>query len=410
VSSTTNLLRRDAAARRFFAAHAQSAIGTGAANVAILVLAYDRLHSPWALTLILLADFMPGIVLSPLGGMAADHWSRRRCAVAADLIRALAFAGLALGGGLVPMLVLAASAASARAVFEPAIFAGLPGLVGPERTGAAISLYSAIHNAGQILGPGIAALVLVLAGAETVMAINAATFVVSAVLVAGLPLDRPAPQSADADTAGPTASVREALALPTVRLLLAAATATVLALGLLNVGELLLARGVLHAGNAGLAALTAAMGCGIVAASLWAGRDSSHDTLRRRFAGGIGCIAAGLLATAAAPGLIPAMAAFALIGAGSGFAVVSERRLLQELVPAALLGRVFGIERSLVTGAFAASYLVAAGLVGLAGVRALFLVAGLGVTAVLVALVAGRLRAPDLRRRLARVAVRTVAH
>lgn len=402
VSAAADLLRRDAAARRFFAAHAQSAVGTGAANVAILVLAYDRLHSAWALTAILLAEFVPVVVLSPLAGRAADRWSRRRCAVTADFIRALAFAGLALGvGGLAPMLVLAASAAAAGALFDPAVFAGLPGLVGPERSGTAISLHSAILNAGQILGPAVAALVLVAAGPGTVMGINAVTFLVSSLLLIGLPLDRSAADhtDAEADEAPAATSARQALALPTVRLLLTAAAATVLALGLLNVGELLLARHVLHAGDAGLAALISSFGCGVVAASLWAGRQGSHDALRRRFALGLACVAAGLLAAAGAPTLIPAMGAFAIIGAGQGLAVVSERRLLQALVPAGLLGSVFGVERSLVTGAFAASYLVAGGLVAVVGVRALFLIAGLGVTAVLVPVV-GALYARTLRERV----------
>ena len=53
------LLRAEPRVRPFFAAQAQSALGTGAACVALLVLAHDRLNSPWAITLILLADLAP---------------------------------------------------------------------------------------------------------------------------------------------------------------------------------------------------------------------------------------------------------------------------------------------------------------------------------------------------------------
>lgn len=58
-------------------------------------------------------------------------------------------------------------------------------------------------------------------------------------------------------------------------------------------------------------------------------------------------------------------------------AVVNERRLLERLVPAELLGRVFGVERALVTGAFALSYLAAGVLVAAIGPRALFACGGL---------------------------------
>jgi hypothetical protein len=54
-------------------AHAQSALGTGAAAVALVVLAYKRFHSPWAITLVLLADFLPAMVLGPLFGAAVDR-------------------------------------------------------------------------------------------------------------------------------------------------------------------------------------------------------------------------------------------------------------------------------------------------------------------------------------------------
>jgi hypothetical protein len=44
--------------RRFFLAHLQSELGTGAAYVALLLVAYHRLHSGWAISLVLLADFV----------------------------------------------------------------------------------------------------------------------------------------------------------------------------------------------------------------------------------------------------------------------------------------------------------------------------------------------------------------
>src|SRR3954452_20323872 len=90
------VLREERRARWFLIANTQSTIGSGAAIIALMVLAYDRLHSPWAVSLVLLADFLPSMVLGPIFGAAADRWSRRTCAVLAEVLRAIAFAGIAL--------------------------------------------------------------------------------------------------------------------------------------------------------------------------------------------------------------------------------------------------------------------------------------------------------------------------
>ena len=96
----------------FFAAHAQSSLGTGAGYVALLVLAYERLESPWAISLVLLADFLPSMFLGPIFGAAADRWSRRWCAATADIARALAFVSLAFFDGFA--LTVGAGAARRR--------------------------------------------------------------------------------------------------------------------------------------------------------------------------------------------------------------------------------------------------------------------------------------------------------
>jgi MFS family permease len=56
----------------------QSELGTGAAYVALLLVAYERLHSGWAIALVLLADFLSGIVLAAPFGALADRLPRRR--------------------------------------------------------------------------------------------------------------------------------------------------------------------------------------------------------------------------------------------------------------------------------------------------------------------------------------------
>ncbi len=87
----------DASSRRFFAAHAQSCLGSGLAYVALPLLAYDRFGSAWAVVAVLLPDLLPAVVLGPLIGALVDRWGWRVCAILGDAIRCLAFMLLLFG-------------------------------------------------------------------------------------------------------------------------------------------------------------------------------------------------------------------------------------------------------------------------------------------------------------------------
>jgi hypothetical protein len=70
VRATLSLLRLEPRARWFFAVLAQSSLGTGAAHVALMLIAYERFRSPWAISLVLLADMVPVMLLGPILGAA----------------------------------------------------------------------------------------------------------------------------------------------------------------------------------------------------------------------------------------------------------------------------------------------------------------------------------------------------
>src|SRR3954466_5516242 len=108
MTSIIDLLRSNPPARRFFLAWLQSALGNGMGYVALVLVALDRFHSPWAVAAILIADLVPLMALGPLLGGAADRLPRRACAVTADVVRAAAFIGIAVTGSLPATLAFAA--------------------------------------------------------------------------------------------------------------------------------------------------------------------------------------------------------------------------------------------------------------------------------------------------------------
>src|SRR5215218_2553334 len=94
MASAVDVWREERGARPYFLAVAQGALGTAAAYVAVMLVAYERLGSAWASAAVLLAEMLPGMLAGPLIGAWLDRRDRLRCALAADLVRALAFAGL----------------------------------------------------------------------------------------------------------------------------------------------------------------------------------------------------------------------------------------------------------------------------------------------------------------------------
>lgn len=380
------LLRGERRARRFFLAHTQSSLGTGAAYVALLVLAYQRFRSPWAVTLVLLADFLPATLLGPILGAAVDRFGRRRCAVIADVLRALVFVGLGLASSFVLIVALALLAGLGTALFRPAILAGLPSMVEEDSLPAATSLYGAINDLGHTVGPALAAGILLVAGAPAVMFANGATFALSALLVGSIEFGGVVPSRAGEERAGRSSLLADARAgltitmgLPSLRTLLFGSSIAVLSVGMMNVGELQLAKVTLHAGNLGFSALVAISGVGIVAGSLVAASGGSSSSLKRRYLIGLVAMGGGMLAAGVAPVFAIAAAAFAFTGAGNGVSATYEQLLVQRTAPKEALGRVFGVKSMLISGAFGASFLCGGAISSLVGTRALFIAAGAGV-------------------------------
>jgi hypothetical protein len=378
-----DLLRYEPQSRVFFAAHAQSSLGTGAGYVALLVLAYERLDSPWAISLVLLADFLPAMFLGPIFGAAADRWSRRWCAATADLVRALAFVSLAFFESFPLTVALALLAGMGTGLFRPAVMAGLPSLVSPARLPAATSLYGALADVGFTLGPALAGVGILLAGAETVMLVNGISFAVSAVALTLVPLGgadrREEPRSLIRDAREGLRAVSHVRGL---RAVIAGSSALVLFAGLFNVGELLLAEEELGAGDAGFAMLVAVFGLGVLAGSLAGAETTEPFLMKRRYLIGLGFNGAGFLIAAVAPGIALAAVGFAIAGLGNGLGLVHERLLFLVTVSDRLLGRAFGLRDTLDAWAWTVAFGSAAFLFTMLGTRVVLAIAGGGVLAI----------------------------
>ncbi|HUA49139.1 MAG TPA: MFS transporter [Solirubrobacteraceae bacterium] len=385
--SPTNLLAllKNRSLRRFFVAQFQSELGTGAAYVALVLVAYHRLHSGWAIALVLLADFLPGIALGAVFGALADRVARKHLLVFADLLRAGAFLGLAITPSFLGTIALALLAGVGTAMFRPTLNAAMTGLVSDEQRSWASALYGASVSIGLTVGPALTALVALFGSPAVMLAVNGATFIFSAALLTTVRFGagaRPAADSRDDRERGSlwTATVdgaRAAAAISGVPMILLIGATAILAAGLMNVAEPMLATGPLHAGGSGYSLLVMVYGAAMAAGSLFSARAGSRLTaLRRCYLIGLTVQGVGMIGSAAAPGLAWAIGSFALTGAANGLLAGPEVRMLQELVGERLLGRAFGLRNTLANLAFVLAFVSAGAVLAAVGVRAVFALGG----------------------------------
>ena len=141
--------------------------------------------------LVLAAATGPLVASVLVGGVVADRLPRRSVMVVADLLRVATQAALAVlllaGAAEVWMLAaLAAVTGLATGFFNPASTGLLPELVPPERLQQANALRSSGDAAGEIAGPLLAGVLVATAGAGAAIAVDAATFAVSAACLVAL--------------------------------------------------------------------------------------------------------------------------------------------------------------------------------------------------------------------------------
>ena len=367
------LWKSERRARWFFVAHLQGSLGAGAGYIALLVLAYERIGSAWGATAVLLADVLPAMLLGPLLGGLIDRTSRLGAAIVADVIRAAAFGALVFVDGMPAMICFALLAGLGTAIFRPATYALLPGLVARERLAAANGLFNAARDTGFLLGPMLAAALLAAASPAAVLGVNAVTFALSALLLARLRGHVRTSAAGPGDDGAP-AGLRAVLAQRGVPLMMVTSGIVTLAAATMNVGELVLAHDDLQAGATGFALLVCAYGFGLVGGSLRAGRE--RGDIRRRRTSALALLAAGMLATALAPNVWVALLTFVVMGTANGLFSTSNRILLQRTIPEHVHGRAFGLVDSLDSWGFALAVVAGGALTTTLGGRATFAIAG----------------------------------
>lgn len=338
-------LRRNRRFALLFWATAGSSVGTYLAALALSVDIYDRTGSGRWLAVLLIADFLPIIVIGITLGPLVDRLSRRRLMITSDLIRAATFVALPFVDEPALIVALAAVNGVATGFFRPAVWAGMPNLVTDDEREQATSLLSTVEHVAWTVGPATAGLLLAGWGTSTAYWANAVTFVLSAALLARIPAA--AFRSDEPITRGHWADLREGYGLlfssrHLVTVLVVWGSAGV-ATAFVNVAEVVLAKKDLEAGNAGLGFLVSATGVGLLIGSFFAATALARLGIGRVYGIALLIMGIGFGLASRSPTIAVAavLAGFGTIG--NGAAIVYNQVLVQRGAPDAMRGRALAV-------------------------------------------------------------------
>jgi MFS family permease len=386
--------------RRLFAGQAVSVVGDALAPIALAFAVLDELHgTPAQLGLVLAAETLPLAILILASGVWADRLNRRNVMLASDLGRAAVQATLAallISGAaeLWHVVVLAALYGIFDAGFAPAAGGLVPQLATKDHLQEANALIGFARNAGMVIGPTLAGILIAVSGPGTAIAVDAGTFVVSAAFLVSLRVPHERHETVEhhfmRDLKGgihevarrrwmwtfmPAFTAYHLLALPCV-----------LALGPVIADREL-------SGASSWAVISTSFGIGTIAGSVLVLRAKPRHPM-------YGATIAFMLAACQSP--IIAFGGSTLVIAGlqllAGIAVAYGFTLwdtsLGREVPAEALGRVTSLDWFTTTGVMPIGFVVVAPATQLLGTQATMAAAG----AIVIALLLAALAAGDVRR------------
>ena len=334
-----------------------SALGDAVTFTALPLLVLLLTGSGVQMGIVGVLELLPDLLLGLPAGALADRWDRRRMMLYADIGRGLliALVPLSMLVGLPTMGVVFAvvfPVNALRVLFMAAYTGSVPNLVGREHIGPANSYFEAMFSLGFILGPAIAGVLSTLIGPGPTLAIDAASFMLSA---ASLGLVR-RPLQGERGDAGTHIldEIREGVQFlvrhPALRL-------AVLMLGAMNLVTapvvIVLSYYVTvdrHLGNEAVGLAISAFGVGSLVGALGAARLTKAVPVGRLMVAGSVGLGSMITLLSVVSTVPPMLAAGFVAGVSNTVFVVSYLTMRAALTPERLLGRVGSTARMVTIG------------------------------------------------------------
>jgi MFS family permease len=337
---------------RFWLGQTISNLGSSFTLFALPLLVFKLTGSPLNLGVTTAAEFVPYLLFGLVIGAWVDRVDRKRLMIATDLARAAVIAViplLAAAGQLSVgwVYVVAFASSTLNIAFDAAEFAAIPSLVpSGDDLVTANGRVQASYSAAQVAGPLLAGLLITVAPVQQVLLVDAASFLISAGMLALIATPFNAPRDDEGRRAirqEVAEGLRYVLGHPVLRNISAMMALINLVAATVYAQLVVFAKRQLAASDSRVALLYAAGSAGVVLLSLAAG------PVRRRLSfslAALGALALDGLLTIVLATTRWYWVALALWAAISGLGIffnINTVSLRQQIVPNHLLGRVISI-------------------------------------------------------------------
>ncbi|MFB7785849.1 MFS transporter [Streptomyces vinaceus] len=324
--------------RSVFAAHLLSVLGVVVAEISLTVLVFRTTGSPLMSALTFALGFLPYALGGTLLAGIADRHPARRVLVGCDLVCAACAAAMVWPGTPVAgLLALRCAMAFVAPLFQGTRNASLADVLGPgDAFVLGRSLMRMVAQSAQLIGFGLGGLLLTVLAPRAAVALTAAGFLCSALLLRFGTRSRPARAAATVRTS-PLAGLRAVLGdrrLRALTLLFWLPPVFVIAPEALLVPY---ADGI-GAGTAALGVMMCALPVGTIAGELWAGSALGPHARSRLVAPLAAAGLLPLLAYAFRPGVPVVLGALLLAGLAHAYTLGLDQWYV-DAVPDALRGR-----------------------------------------------------------------------
>lgn len=373
-------LRRSPDFARLWLAQVISLLGDWFSTIVLsaLVVRYSPGSEGLAVSGLLMARFIPPMLISPIAGSLVDRFDRKQLLVWSNLLRAVVVLGFIATTDNPNLLwliyCLSVVQFTLSAIFEPGQSALIPNVVRPDDLVIANTLVTITWSVMLALGAVVGGVVATLFGANTALLIDALTFVIAAALIAAIRNykgNASAPDIAPADT-----SIREGLRFVRRRPDVGAVLLVKFGNSIGNIDTLMTiyATQVFVLGDGGqlsLGIMYSAFGVGAILGPLLLNRfnDGSVLVMRRLIGLGFLWITLGWLILGAAGSLIAVCLALLARAMGGSVNWTYSSIIIQKSVPDSHLGRVFALDMALFYAATVISTLVHGSVVDLLGTQ-----------------------------------------
>src|SRR5262245_38242443 len=338
-------------------------------TVAVYTIALKLTGSSRSVALIMVARFLPTVVLGPLAGTIADRFSRRSIMIGSDIVRALVVLGFLFvrrPDQMWLVYVLTVCQLAFSSFFEPAKTAAIPSIVSNRELVPANAIAAVTWSVMLTLGAAVGGFVAGWFGTNAAFVLDSLTFVASAILISLVRFPKRGDREKTKVTVGKALGISDTIEgagyvklRPRVLAYLLVKPAWGMGGGILTLLAVFGERIFPVAGKAatGIGVLFMARGIGTAVGPMLARRWTGETRNQMQTAIGIAFLIGGAfyMAFGASSSFFIALLVLALAHMGGSILWVFSTVLLQLTVEDRFRGRVFAAEAALTTLTMAAS-------------------------------------------------------